>query len=82
MPTKPKKRNMTYAQIAKVLQKALSDAKFRQRLLTSPAATLKAEGHNPDQADIRFFMSLASESFGSAADRINRVRDGIEAGEV
>ena len=77
-----KRKNMTYAQIAKVLQKALTDAKFRQRLLSSPAAALKAEGHNPDQADIKFFMSLGSENFASAADRINKSRDGVEAGEV
>ena len=78
----PTKKNMTYAQIAKVLEKALKDSQFRQRLLASPEATLRAEGHQPDQSDIKFFMSLGAESFSAAADRINKSRDGVAAGEV
>ncbi len=51
------------AQLKALLDKGKADPSFRNRLLTSPEATLKAEGFKPDAHWVKFFKTIQSTDF-------------------
>jgi hypothetical protein len=50
-------------ELKKLLTKAKNNSTFRDKLISSPAATLKAEGLRPDAKWVNFFGGLKASNF-------------------
>ena len=65
-------------ELRKLLAKAKKDATFRGKLISSPRATLKAEGLRPDAHWVKLFGRLTANNF---EDEVKKAID-IVTGEA
>jgi hypothetical protein len=76
-------KKLTSKDLVKVLGEAVKDTGFREKLLKSPARTLKAKGYEASDRDVEFIKSLAGNGFETAPKKPKRKQDPIErAGDI
>ena len=55
--------------LVKVLGEAVKDESFREKLLKSPARTLKTKGFEASDRDVEFIKSLAGNGFQAGSQK-------------
>ena len=62
-------KKLTSKDLVKVLGEAVKDEGFREKLLKSPARTLKTKGFEASDRDVEFIRSLAGNGFPAGGQK-------------
>lgn len=73
---------LTYEDIAELLQRAMKDPAFRDKLVFDPEGALRDHPRGPGPAAIEFFKSLDDTVFTRAVARYRTAREGLATGDM